>query len=63
MADTIYNALAKENPQHDPQVIAGHNPSDDLFGIAVEIHIYAEKAAQKTAAHGDDGSRDQQRHK
>jgi hypothetical protein len=40
-----YNTLAKENAQHDPQIIAGHDPSDYLGGIAVQVHIYADKAA------------------
>jgi hypothetical protein len=60
MADITYNALAKENTQHEPQIIAGHDPPDYLSGIAVKFHIYADKTAQKTSADGDDGSRNQQ---
>ena len=63
MTDMIDNPLAKENAQHDPQIITGHNPSDYLFGITVKVQIYAEKTAQKTAARGDDGSRNQQGNK
>ena len=60
MTDIIYNPLAKENAQHEPQIIAGHDPSDNLFRIAVKAHIYAQKTAQKTAAHGYDGGSNQQ---
>jgi hypothetical protein len=58
-----YNTLAKENAQHDPQIITGHDPSDYLWRIAVQIHIYADKAAQQTSADGDDGRRNQQGNK
>jgi hypothetical protein len=60
MADVVNNALAKKNAQHEPQIIAGHDPSDYLFGIAVKVHIDAEQTAQKTAAHRYDGGRNQQ---
>jgi len=59
----IYNTLTKENAQHDPQIIAGHDRPDYLCGIAVEAHIYADKTAQKTSAAGDDGSSNQQGNK
>ena len=63
MTDMIYNPLAKENAQHNPQIIAGHDPPDYLCGIAVKVHIYADKTAQKISADGDDGSCNQQGNK
>ena len=59
----IYNTLAKENAQHDPQIIAGHDPPDYLRGIAVKVQIDADNTAQKTAADGDKGRRNQQGNK
>jgi hypothetical protein len=63
MADITHNALAKENTQHEPQIITGHDPADYLSGITVKVHIYADKTAQKTSADGDEGSRNQQGNK
>lgn len=43
MADMLYDRLTEKDAHYDAKIIAGHDQSDYLFGIAMQTHIDTEQ--------------------
>jgi trehalose-6-phosphate synthase len=39
----LYDRLTEKDAQNDSKIIAGHDQSDYLLGIAMKTHIYTEQ--------------------
>jgi len=39
----VHDGLTEKNTQYDSQVVAGHDQTDDVFGIAIKAQIDTEQ--------------------